>query len=44
MAWSPSGQQIVLIYQGDLWIVDVASGRANQITLVNNAHHPRWMK
>ncbi len=44
MAWSPSGQQIVLIYQGDLWIVDVASGRANQITLVNNAHHPRWAK
>jgi hypothetical protein len=44
IAWSPSGRQILLIYQGDLWVVDAESGHATQITLVNNAHHPRWVK
>jgi hypothetical protein len=43
-AWSPDGRQVAVIYQGDVWIVDAASGRANQITLVGNAHHVRWIR
>lgn len=32
MAWSPDGARLALIYQGDLWIVDVASGQAHRLT------------
>ncbi len=44
IAWGPDGHQIALIYQGDLWLIDIETGRANQATLVNNAHHVRWVK
>ncbi len=44
IAWSPDGRQVALIYQGNVWIVDVTSGRANQVTVSNNAHHVRWVK
>lgn len=40
--WSPDGQQIALIYQGNLWVVDVASGVANQLTLDGGASRPVW--
>jgi hypothetical protein len=30
--WSPDGSQIALIYQGNLWIVDVATGQGSQLT------------
>lgn len=30
--WSPDASHLALIYQGDLWIVDVSSGRGNRIT------------
>lgn len=42
MAWSPDGRQIALIYQGNLWIVDVESGVANQLTLDGGASKPVW--
>jgi hypothetical protein len=42
-AWSPDGNQIVLVYQGNLWIVDVLSGVASQITLDGGASRPVWM-
>ncbi len=44
IAWSPDAQQVAIVYQGDLWIVDAQSGRANQVTLVGNVHHPQWVK
>lgn len=40
--WSPSGSHIAIIYQGNLWIVEVASGLAQQITTDGQASHPRW--
>src|SRR5262249_9335297 len=43
ITWSPDGHQVAIVYQGDIWIVDVESGRANQVTLVSNVHHPRWV-
>lgn len=30
--WSPDGKQIALIYQGNLWIIELSSGDARQLT------------
>lgn len=40
--WSPDGRQIALIYQGNLWIVDVESAIAHQLTLDGGASNPVW--
>jgi Tol biopolymer transport system component len=32
VAWSPDGQRLAVIYQGDLWIVDVATAQAHRLT------------
>lgn len=42
-AWSPDGTQLVAVYQGNLWLIDVASAAARQLTLDGNASHPVWM-
>ncbi len=43
IAWSPDGRQVGLIYQGNLWVVDVSSGRAQQLTVDGGASSPRWV-
>lgn len=40
--WSPSGTQIAFIYGGNLWVVDVESGVAHQLTLDRGASNPIW--
>jgi hypothetical protein len=40
--WSPDGRQIALIYQGNLFLVDVITGLAQQITQDGQAGSPRW--
>ena len=40
--WSPSGTQIAFIYGGNLWVVDVESGVAHQLTLDRGASAPVW--
>ncbi|HLA44440.1 MAG TPA: G5 domain-containing protein [Aggregatilineales bacterium] len=40
--WSPSGTHIAIIYQGNLWIVEVSTGLAQQITTDGQASHPIW--
>jgi resuscitation-promoting factor RpfB len=42
--WSPDGSEIAIVYGGDLYIIDIASGRATQVTLVGDAAHPRWVR
>lgn len=42
IAWSPSARQIALIYQGNLWVIDVKTGQAYQITSDGQASRPRW--
>jgi hypothetical protein len=32
VAWSPDGERLAVLYQGDLWIVDVTSGQAHRLT------------
>ncbi len=41
-AWSPDGRQIAFIYQGNLWVIDVASEIAHQLTLDGGASTPVW--
>ena len=43
-AWSPDGHQIAIIYQGNLWIVDVKSGISHQLTLDGRASTPIWTR
>ncbi|MBC7811870.1 MAG: DPP IV N-terminal domain-containing protein, partial [Burkholderiales bacterium] len=40
--WSPDGQQIAFIYQGNLWIIDIGSEVAHQLTLDGGASRPVW--
>jgi hypothetical protein len=40
--WSPDGLQIALIYQGNLYLIDVSTGLPQQITQDGQARSPRW--
>jgi hypothetical protein len=42
--WSPDGREIAFIYGGNLWVVDAASGVANQLTLDRGATRPVWTR
>ncbi len=42
LTWSPDGRQVLIVYQGDLWLIDIASNHASQLTLVGDAALPRW--
>ena len=41
-AWSPDASQIAIIYQGDLWLVDVESAAATQVTFDGASTYPVW--
>lgn len=40
--WSPDGRHIAVIYQGNLWIVDVVTAAAYQMTFDGQSEHPVW--
>jgi hypothetical protein len=42
IAWSPNARQIALIYQGNVWIIDLKSGQAIPVTNDGQASRPRW--
>lgn len=42
--WSPDGQQIGFIYQGDLWVIDVQGRLPHRLTLDGGAAHPLWTR
>lgn len=42
LAWSPDGRQIAVIYQGNLWVVDVVTSAAYQLTFDGQSEHPVW--
>ncbi len=44
LAWSPDARQIAFIYQGNLWIIDVESEVAQQLTLDGGASRPVWTR
>ena len=41
-SWSPDAKHIALIYQGDLWLVEIASGDAIQLTFDGGSSNPVW--
>lgn len=41
--WSPSGRQLAVIYRGDLWIVDLATGAAQPLTGDGQAAAVDWI-
>ncbi|MGB7340212.1 MAG: G5 domain-containing protein [Phototrophicaceae bacterium] len=43
-AWSPDGRQIAVIYQGNLYIVDVVTEAVYQMTFDNGSQHPVWSR
>lgn len=43
-AWSPDARALAVVYQGSLWLVDVESGIANQLTLDAGAARPVWTR
>ena len=44
MDWSPYGPQLVVSYQGNLYLVDVEARRFHQLTEDGNSFHPCWAK
>lgn len=44
IAWSPTGRQIALIYQNNLWVIDLKADQAYQITSDGQASRPRWSR
>lgn len=42
--WSPDNNSIAFIYQGNLWIIDVTSAIAHQLTLDGGASRPVWTR
>ncbi|MBC8100515.1 MAG: DPP IV N-terminal domain-containing protein [Armatimonadetes bacterium] len=43
-AWGPTGQQLVVVYQGNLYLVEVAAGVTRQLTLDGSAEQPVWTR
>ena len=41
--WSPDGRQIAIIYQGNIWLVDVESGLTQQLTSDGQVSAIRWV-
>ncbi len=41
-AWSPDARHIAIIYQGDVWLVEIASGAATQVTFDGASSYPVW--
>jgi hypothetical protein len=43
-AWSPDARHIAAIYRGDLWLVDVQSEEAYQLTFDGGSSNPVWTR
>ncbi|MCC7361632.1 MAG: G5 domain-containing protein [Anaerolineales bacterium] len=42
IAWSPSGDRLALIYQGNVWVIDPDTGLNQQLTGDGLSAEPRW--
>ncbi len=42
--WSPDGRFIALIYKGDLWLIEVETSAANQLTFDGESSNPMWTR
>jgi hypothetical protein len=41
--WSPSGRQLAIVYQREIWLVDVETGLTQQLTNDGQASNPHWV-
>ena len=41
-AWSPDARHIAIVYRGDIWLVDVMSAAAAQVTFDGASSYPVW--
>lgn len=41
--WGPAGEHIAIVYQNDLWLVDVVSGIGQRISNEGPVESPRWV-
>ena len=44
VAWSPSGQEYVFVYNGNLYLSDVRGGAQRQLTTDSQNSQPRWVR
>jgi Tol biopolymer transport system component len=44
VAWSPTGDAVALVFQGDLHMLRVDSGQLHQLTTDGNSSHPQWAR
>ena len=44
LAWSPDARFIALIYQGDLWLVEVKTAATYQVTFDGESSNPVWTR
>ncbi len=44
VAWSPSGDALLIEYEGNLYKVDVQDGGLEQLTSDGQSSHPRWAR
>ncbi len=44
IVWSPTGRQIAIVHQDNIWIIDVETGLAHPITSDGQASRPRWSR
>jgi len=42
IAWSPDAQQLALVYQGQLWLLDIRSAAARALAAADDAASPVW--
>jgi hypothetical protein len=40
--WSPSGNRIAFVRNGDIWVMDALGGHQRQITFLGDATEPAW--
>ena len=42
--WSPDGRFIALIYEGDLWLIDLDAAASHQVTFDGQSSNPVWTR
>jgi hypothetical protein len=44
LAWSPWGNELVMVREGNLYLLNLDSGALRQLTADGGSSHPRWAK
>ncbi len=43
-AWSPDARHLAITYQGDIWLIDIETGEALQLTFDGASSNPVWTR